>query len=463
MGKFPTLFFYLKEVIHIKKISIFLVLIILFTVFIPVKEVKANGFVVSGSSALKGSVIGALERSGVKFANKEAKDKAFQAWNMKAYEKWKADEALGKNADLWNEFNTIKASTPTVNVIDGLPGYGSTLLNSTFFGMAIAIGGEIGLSIKDAQLNQTRLNYLSEEYLPEPGVDFGPTLGFTQAWVVNTNSGWWQLTTFNPDGSVVATANSLFENDSAVYWRVNGLKKLGSTTYEISYTYTTRTWQGDLAGPYTETYQKSGIDVSSGYKYTAIPKLSEVPTINAPEVLTPLVTTVPDLGKVPQLMPSPQSVPVIVPMSQPNVVSDPFADNPYNSPYGEIIQGVDPGIKPEPKPEEKPGEEPIKEEDLEGLGCKRIKKIEFSPLGSAFTTSFPFSIPWDIQRLFNSAFSEIGNEEPQFSLAFINDGLRIKLPDYFDSWVGFGRGLLLLGFDAGLIYLFYRFMKGSDG
>lgn len=125
---------------------------------------------------------------------------------------------------------------------------------------------------------------------------------------------------------------------------------------------------------------------------------------------------------------------------------------------------------PNPSPEEDgkipPKDDEITEGDLEGMSCTRLKKPDFKPLTNAFTTSFPFSIPWDLQRMFQSAFSEIGSNEPAFEYKFEFNGQvydwNIKLPDYFDSWTKFVRPLLLIIFDIGLIYAIYRFTKGSD-
>lgn len=101
-----------------------------------------------------------------------------------------------------------------------------------------------------------------------------------------------------------------------------------------------------------------------------------------------------------------------------------------------------------------------------GESCERLKKPDFKPLSSAITTSFPFSIPWDLHRAFTSAFSDIGDSRPEFSYKFDFNGKnydwKIGLPQFFDSWMPFVRGLLLLGFDIGLVYAIYRFTRGGE-
>lgn len=142
------------------------------------------------------------------------------------------------------------------------------------------------------------------------------------------------------------------------------------------------------------------------------------------------------------------------------------------TPNGTIIKNPDPSGIPEmqdgltPNPDKAPPvNEDLTEEDLEKMSCARLKKIDFKPFTSAVTTSFPFSIPWDLQRAFNNAFSQIGNERPNFSYDFNFNGQQhsweIGFPKFFDSWLPFTKGLLLLGFDIGLIYAIYRFTKGG--
>lgn len=350
-------------------------LIVIFTsCYLVPTNVSANGLIVHGSSALKGSVIGAMERSGIKFADETAKDKAFQRWNVKAYEKWKSDEQLGKNADLWEQFNSIKASSPTVNVIDELPGFGKVLLDASFFGMAVAIGAEVGTEIRDAQLNKTRLEYATMDYpVDNQGINLAPTLGYTQNWVMD-DSGWYNLRTYNKQGGTVANAVSPWENDGSVFWNVTGIEKNDIYgTFKITYQFNGRSWNGELRPIEINTFtlEPGEADLSNGYRYTSIPTPQEVPNINIPEVLNPVVS-VPDLAEVPEMMPDLEPVPVIVPISAPvgspsSPTVNPFADNPHNTPYhgkesapgGETPPKEPGGDGEQPKDPELPPKEPV--------------------------------------------------------------------------------------------------------
>lgn len=133
------------------------------------------------------------------------------------------------------------------------------------------------------------------------------------------------------------------------------------------------------------------------------------------------------------------------------------ATDPESTPDGFPI----PGQKPLPEPEPNPEPKPPTDEDLEGLSCERLEKPDLKPLTTAFTTSFPFSIPWDIKRFIDNAFGGVGDDRPSFDLSFLADGVTIEIPEYFDSWIAFAKGLTIFVFDISILYLFYRFMKGG--
>lgn len=135
----------------------------------------------------------------------------------------------------------------------------------------------------------------------------------------------------------------------------------------------------------------------------------------------------------------------------PNIMSDP-----------EAFLKENPTVIPEETLPPSESDKPITEEDYENLSCERPKKIDFSPIGDSFTTSFPFSIPWDIKRFVDNAFDGVGDERPSFKLGFLGDDVVLEIPDYFDSWVNLARMLMILLFDISVIFMFYRFMKGGS-
>lgn len=121
---------------------------------------------------------------------------------------------------------------------------------------------------------------------------------------------------------------------------------------------------------------------------------------------------------------------------------------------------------PTPVPEQitEPLPDTITPEDFEGLSCDTIKKPKFDPLATAVMTSFPFSIPWDIQRIYEALFANVGSERPEFvfKIPGYDQEFPISLNSYFDDWVPFIRSIILLTFDMGLLYAAYRWTKGGS-
>lgn len=140
----------------------------------------------------------------------------------------------------------------------------------------------------------------------------------------------------------------------------------------------------------------------------------------------------------------------------------------YNPDGSTSIQPPSSPGNPSPKPEPitPPTTKPPETGEPGGSCTERLKKPDFKPLTNAITTSFPFSIPWDLMRMFNAIFKNIGNEKPSYKYTFQFQGKEqvwvIELPKMFDSWLPFVKGLFLITFDIGLIYMIYRFTRGSD-
>lgn len=159
------------------------------------------------------------------------------------------------------------------------------------------------------------------------------------------------------------------------------------------------------------------------------------------------------------------------PIQQPNedaiTVGDPVR-TPENDgitvPNGTPTPNKLPDPAPAPDPFKPPAEEPITPEDFEGLSCDVIKKPKFDPLATAVMTSFPFSIPWDIQRIYEALFANVGSERPEFvfKIPGYDQEFPISLNSYFDDWVPFIRSIILLTFDMGLLYAAYRWTKGGS-
>ncbi len=177
----------------------------------------------------------------------------------------------------------------------------------------------------------------------------------------------------------------------------------------------------------------------------------------------------PDGTEVPEENIVPNDAPKITttPEGKPQVVPEPTPSNPNPEPIpltpGETV--TDPN-NPNPPPPTTTPEEPPLEPFPEGEKCDaKLQFPIFSPLKEQFSTSFPFSIPWDIGRAIDAGFSGIGNEKPSYTLdlAFMGgtESIDIKIPDFFDDWIPFVRSVTLFTFDVMIMFGIYRFVKGA--
>lgn len=496
LGLGGTIFLYLKTVVVniFKKLAIILVSLIVVTspllIFIAPKETHAIGVV--GSNAVKSVVIGSMERAGVQFTSKAAKDKAFDAWNMKAYEKWKADEAAGRNQDLWDAWKAFESNPQKYGKIEPIPdkpGYGKMIIESSIFGMAALIGWEIGGAIYDAATANPPqdLTYITDQYELMAQYGFSTDQFGIRIYKGNEipGSDWLQYTYNLEYAGLKDTLNS----GTVITSRITKREVIGNNVaYTISYV---QDFHKRVSG-----YSHSGTGSKKIYiplnkdvmpevfEYKAKPLPEHIPTRSPVPELQPLYAPNPDLAVIPEVLPPAVPVEVIVPLYP---ESDPFWDDTINEPYAPPEPGKEPGKEPGTNPGTTPGATPgqdpnkkplpgtvpepgaikdpfekPKEIKEENLSCERVQRPDFEPLGNAFTTSFPFSLPWDLKRYLDASFSGIGSEKPKFDLPFFGDDVEITIPDELDKYIKFFKGFLLIVFDLSIIYLFVRVMRGGS-
>lgn len=117
---------------------------------------------------------------------------------------------------------------------------------------------------------------------------------------------------------------------------------------------------------------------------------------------------------------------------------------------------------PNPNPDKTEDEEGTEEKPEGDNSCEKPQKPDLKPISDSFTHAFPFSIPWDIKRFIDNIFGSVGSERPSFNLSFLGDNVTLEIPSYFDKWVSFAKTITLVFFDIGVMYLFYRWMKGGN-
>lgn len=474
-----------------KLIVIFMCVIVFCLPFISsAKQTHAIGVI--GSNAVKNVVISSMEKSGVQFTSKQAKDKAFDAWNMKAYNKWKEDEAAGRNADLWAQWHSFEQNPNAFikAVPDPKPspaGFGRMLLESSIFGLAISIGAEIGFAIEDAQnseiVAEKFMEYLSSDIKTYNGIDYGPMYNLTFEHSTTYNS-YFKMDTHHrsyymgKSKMFVGAVHNPYHDGAHI--AATGVEDMGSY-YRIKLRLNTFSGEDPMVLTNYANLNKSDFEphASGGYPYKFQPLPEDVPHIAPAPELAPLIAPKPDLAVIPEVLPP--AVPVEILLPDDGGLWEGVVNEPYTPP-GKPVEPVKPPVKPPgttPTPGQDPNKKPIpetvpepgaikdpfeepKEIKEENLSCERVQRPDFKPLGNAFTTSFPFSLPWDLKRYLDASFSGIGSEKPKFALPFFGDGVEITIPDELDKYVSFLKSFILIVFDLSIIYLFVRVMRGGS-
>lgn len=448
--------------------------------FISTVEVKAVGVV--GSNALKSVIIGAQEKAGIQYASKTAKEKAFDAWNMKAYESWLEAERTGKNKELWDEWNKIHSNPEQyikIEPVPDKPNLGRILLDTTIYGMAIGIGADIAFAIEDARELDAYINALHK---------FGESkiyedVYYNRRYGLNVQYTDWEGSPVPRRYADYYIGDRILRFASefpGLFSQVNiiNVEQINSYTFTVKYRYLQYSSDGEQytgiafsefnIWPETvsEFFQRiAPFEIPDYVPYEFKPQPDDVPNIIPNPHLEPLITPYPDLSKIPEVLP-PGKIEILVPLDPDD---DPFWEGVINEPYDLPIPdpgtdpGTDPGNLPEPEPIPDPFPEPTKEVKPEDLSCERVKRPDFDQLGNAFSNAFPFSLPFDIHRFFKASFENIDDKKPEFELSFLGDGVILTIPNEFDVLVKYLKGFILIMFDISLLYLFARFMrKGTD-
>lgn len=144
-----------------------------------------------------------------------------------------------------------------------------------------------------------------------------------------------------------------------------------------------------------------------------------------------------------------------------------------NTPDGDIVKdpsgdpNVEEGIIPNPEDDIPNGDDPNsppKNEDENPFVCDaELKMPRFNVLGKDLSTTFPFNVPFDLFRSFNNLFVNMGDKKPSFDWeikAFdTKTEINITIPDFFDDWMPFFRGIMLFSFDVALLWAIYHFVR----
>lgn len=97
------------------------------------------------------------------------------------------------------------------------------------------------------------------------------------------------------------------------------------------------------------------------------------------------------------------------------------------------------------------------------LGNLDFKWSKLKAIYIGFTTAFPFSLPWDVGRAFDSIFGNFSDTSaPEWKMTVYGQSWTIKIPNMLLGWFPITRMMLLIMFDIGLVYSVRKLLGGAS-
>ena len=82
---------------------------------------------------------------------------------------------------------------------------------------------------------------------------------------------------------------------------------------------------------------------------------------------------------------------------------------------------------------------------------------------AGITYAFPFSLPWDVGRAFDSVFGNFSNADaPEWVFSLAGESWTIRLPQMLLDWFPITRTMILVIFDITLIYSVRKLLGGAS-
>lgn len=438
--------------------------------FIPPKrqaEAAAPVLKLVGGELLEQVVIGIGEKAGMKYADVTAEKRAIQRWNLDYYEQQKKwdDETKATYEAILQKMNDRSKIVP----MPSKPGYGKILVNTAGFITGLDILYEGYKAFNDAKNMGKMANAIVEaNYLLENGEAYISYKG------VYMNRWGTVKTCYSPGGYNAFSCQHLgifkpTDDPSYPYWQpfsnfdstgVGYFKQTGqdATTIYFEATATGR-WNNESTTPTTKTSTFSipitaatpseiVIPPSSLPLPSSLPIAPIMPSIEASGIVAPLPQNVPE-GM-------PEEIAIEVPLTEPGL--EPM---PEQTPITEDLK--DP--LQEPLPEEPP---PTGGNPDDPIGDKKIDWEKLKSTFGAFTTKFPFSLPWDAERAFNAVFPDPSDiEKPEWEFKIKKpDGTyhfqKLTIDEEFEKYIEILRKAILLLFNISLIYAIRQWFGGAS-
>jgi hypothetical protein len=433
-----------------KFLSVLICLVLLIPTISLFQPKRAHAFAALARVAV-GSVgervlIGMAEKAGMKLATKSAREKAIQRWNLDAYERWQADEAAGRNAELWDSYaQIIDLSQNEVTPIPNKPGWGKVAVDTLLFLTGADIFFDVYNAFKQGYDSGTPVDMYSNlgDVASMGALSIQTTAGnFRTEVTYSSYTGQYNLWFFNP---TYPTGEVPFKSS----FPFTPFLKYESGNVVVG----AKNVNGQIV--YTKNYP---VPLASGDPVNYSVPITEQPIIEVPQPLQPLWDNTATPEELAQTEGMPDVVEIEIPLDE--VVSDPVQD-PYGNPEPWNEPFTLPQSNPNPDPESEPS--PESGEDLPKANpddhANRWKQL--------VTTKFPFSLPWDLYAILS-----VLNAEPQKPVLKLDAtgriaGVTVPLKftqniDFLDPYMPFLRTFILIGYVLFLIFSTRKLLGGGQ-
>ena len=453
--------------------------------FIKPQSASANpGFRVVGSLAEK-AFISISEKAGAKYATEKASEKAMKRWNMELY------EDLAKQTNLNNVNETIKRAEiiPFPETDSRYGKFGKIMVGGALFLTGADIAIDVYESIKNAEDEQTMLELMENFEMPEN--EYKSIRGFRVV----------------PDSQPTTSTFKLVNDFEDLTYTLSGY---GTSYFSFPTSISYKKYSNSVSvyvktiNSLTQNTNKHTVSVPMSIwnilgDYEAPPIVEEVPfgwssPLEVPDFVREYREADPlrkeeIIKEVEHAFP--EGVPIVVPIKEtapgePLEIDDKeYEEVPYqwNDPLPDTLPdsptepGTDPGTETPTEPGTDPGTETPTDpgtgepptDPPPGDGGNPVKKINWPKLKAipmAFTTAFPFSLPWDIAKGLDATFGSIDERKGDIKFTWNaykeSTPITFTVPEMFLDWFKYIRSFVLIIFDITFIYAVRKLLGGAS-
>jgi hypothetical protein len=456
-------FFLLEGGFVMKKITLLMLILIFSLNFVGSMEVQAVGEGVVArvlvESVGERTLAAVAEKAGLKYGTKTAREIAMRRWNKDLYAQVETIESTGITTRSENLRATAdyfkKLDDSMVVPIPEKPGFGRILVKSALFltGADLLVDGykAIQSSIAEQKLMGLLTEFTEAQKTGEKLLSYKGAGLFIEG--VSGSGKPLIFFGYPPTSAGLATGlyNSTYDYTKPYWTEITNT--IDYTTYALfNFTLHAITATGAIVSEvHSSVHIGFPAEIPDFNEVGIIPDTSNVPDVN----LTPWAQNLNDDVPVPD--PTPEFIPVDIPLTNdyPETITEP-----WNDPY------VDLNYVPVPEPEPVPEPNPDGSTPIDDSKCtKPLDMSKIKHLGNVISTSFPFSIPWDIYNAFDSLFggmSDNGKPDWVFKFSQVGEEFHFSIPDYFDKWMPFIRGIALISWNISLIYALRKWFGGAS-